>query len=96
MGAALVSNNFSPILSKFSLHMKKKKWLITARNLQSIKIFLLLNWVSMARLVACFPQASLSRPAATAANSETPCICVRPAQAEPESCPKSLAVDFAL
>ena len=27
----------------------------------------LLNWVSIARVVACFPQASLSRPAATAA-----------------------------
>ena len=26
----------------------------------------------------CFPQASLSRPAATAAVSETPCVCARP------------------
>ena len=39
----------------------------------------LLNWVSIARVVACFPQASLSRPAATAADSETtPSVCAGP------------------
>ena len=33
-----------------------------------------MNWVSIVRVVACFPQASLSLPAATAADSETPCV----------------------
>ena len=37
MGAALVSNIFPPIPSKFSFHMKKK-WLVAARYLQSIKL----------------------------------------------------------
>ena len=36
MDAALVGNNFSPILWKFHV-TGKKKWLIAARNLQSIK-----------------------------------------------------------
>ena len=76
MGAAFVGNKFSGIPSKFSFHMKKK-WLSAARNLQSIKTFLTLElrltsyWVIIARVVACFPQASLSLPAATAADSET-------------------------
>ena len=38
------------------------------------------------------------RPAATAADAETPCVCARPSyprKAELESGPKSLAVDFA-
>ena len=37
----------------------------------------LLNWVSIARVVVCFLQASLSLPAATATNLETPCVCAR-------------------
>ena len=39
MGAALVGNTFSPIPSKISFHVKKK-WLVPARNLQSIKTLL--------------------------------------------------------
>ena len=41
MGAALVGNNFSPISSKISFHVKKK-WIVAARNLPSIKTFLTL------------------------------------------------------
>ena len=33
---------------------------------------------SIAGVVACFPQVSLSLPAATTADSETPCVCARP------------------
>ena len=73
-----------------------KKWLVAALYLQSIKTF----WVTIARVVACFPQASLLLPAATTAYSETPCVCACPSDppALPawESCPKSLVIDFAL
>ena len=65
MGSALVCNNFSPILWKFHFTWKKR-WFVTARNLQSIKPYWLLNWVSIARMVACFPQASWLLHAATA------------------------------
>ena len=45
---------------------------------------------------AVFSQANLLRPAATAADSQTPCIFfVRPAQAVLERSPKSSANDFA-
>ena len=44
MGAALVGNNFSPIPWKFHFRWKKK-WLVAARNLQSIKPCWLLNSV---------------------------------------------------
>ena len=66
MDAALVCNNFSPIPPKFSFHMKK--WLVAAWYLQSVKPIWLSNWVSIARVAARFHQASLSRPAATAAD----------------------------
>ena len=44
-------------------------------------------WVSIARVVAYFPQASLSLPAATAANLETPCqcVCARPSDPHKQS-----------
>ena len=45
---------------------------------KALKSCWLLKWVSIARVVACFPQTSLSRPAATVADSETPCVCARP------------------
>ena len=57
---------------------EKKKWLFAARNLQSIKTLLTLNWVSIVRVVTCFSQASRSVPAATAVDSETPFICACP------------------
>ena len=43
-----------------------------------LKPFWLSNWVSFARVVAHFPQASLLQPAETAADSEVPCVCARP------------------
>ena len=61
---------------EISFHMKKKS-VVTARYLLSIKTFLALNWVSIARVVARFPQASQSLPAATAGDLETPCVCPR-------------------
>ena len=63
--------DFSPILLKISssFHMKKKG-LVAAQNLQSIKTFLTLevdlNWVSVAREVGCFSQASWLQPTETA------------------------------
>ena len=48
---------------------------------KALKPFWLLNSVSIARVVACVPQASLWQPAATAVDSETPCICARPSSA---------------
>ena len=60
MSAALVGNNFSPITSKISSHTKKRPDICKAS-----KTFWLLNWFSIATVVA--PQASRRRPAATAA-----------------------------
>ena len=78
MGAALVGNNFSPLSRQFhqSFHCTWKKkcdWL-QPEIYKALKPCCLLNRVSIARVVACFSQvpASLSRPAATAANSEAP------------------------
>ena len=45
----------------------------------------LLNWFSIARVVTCFPQESWSRPAATAADSETPCFCACPSYSRKQS-----------
>ena len=59
---------------KFSFHMKKKIDLPLQDIYKALKPFWLSNWVSIARVVARFSQASLSRPAATAANQETPCV----------------------
>ena len=52
---------------------------------KALKPYLLLNWVSIASAVACFPQASLSLPAATAADSETLCVCARPSDPRKQS-----------
>ena len=49
----------------------------------------LLNWVSTARVVALLPQASQSRPAATAAYSETPCVCACPSD-PPKQCRRAV------
>ena len=86
MGAALVAANGrqQPLADsmKISFHMENKKWLVATRSLQRNPKFTkpcwLLNWVGIARVVACFPQASLSWAAATAADSETPCVRARP------------------
>ena len=67
MSVALVSNKFLLIPSKYSFHMKKK-WLVTAHYLQSMKFFCFLNWISFTRVVARCPQASQSLPTATAAD----------------------------
>ena len=41
---------------------------------KALKTCCLLNWVSIARVVACCPQASRLLPTATAADSETPSV----------------------
>ena len=82
MGAALVGNNFSPIPSKFSFHMKKKSDSSRPEIYKALKPYWLLNWFSIARVVACFPQASRSRPSATAADSKRPVfVLARPTRA---------------
>ena len=69
MGAALVSNNFSPIPSKFSFHMKKKKWLVAAQKLQSIKTLLTLELSQYRKSSSIFLSSE-----AVAASSD--CCCV--------------------
>ena len=100
MGAALVCNNFSSILWNFISH-EKKKWLVAARSLQSMKTLLALELSKYRKSGSMF---SSSEPVAASSDchrlrvGNTLCLCspVLPAQAEQESCPKSLAVDFAL
>ena len=60
----------------------KERWLVAAT---ALKPCWLLKWVSIARLVAWFPQASLSLLAATADGSETPCVCARPSYPRKQS-----------
>ena len=81
MGAALVGNNFSPIPSNFSFHIKKK-WLVAARNLQSIETLLTLELSQYSKsgsiILASFLQASWPLPTETAAYSEALCVYARP------------------
>ena len=78
---------------------EKKKWLVAARNLQSIKTLLTLELSQYRKSGSMF---SSSEPVAARSDcrrlGNALCLCspVRPAQAELESGPKSLAVDFAL
>ena len=53
----------------------KKKWVVAARYLQSIKTFLAVELSQYRKSGSTF---SSSEPAATAADSETPCVCARP------------------
>ena len=100
MGAALVGNNFSPILWNFHFTWKKK-WLVAARNLQSIKTLLALELSQYRKSGSMF---SSSEPVAARSdcrrlgNALPVCLCspVRPAKAVLERCPKSLALDFAV
>ena len=75
----------------------KKKWLIEAWNLQSIKTLLSLELNKYRKSGSMFTS---SEPVAAHSDCSrnTLCLCspVRPAQAEQESGPKSLAIDFAL
>ena len=86
MGAALVGNNYSPIPgipSKFLFHMKKEK--VTRRCPKFTKHWNLVDSWTESVVVACFPQGSLSLPAATAAESETHCVCARPSDPRKQS-----------
>ena len=77
----------------------EKKSVVTARYLQSIKTFLTIELSQYRKSGSMF---SSSEPVAARSDchrlGNALCLCspVRPAQAEQESCPKSLAVDFAL
>ena len=102
MGVALVGNNFSPILSKFYFTWKIKvtrRLVVAARKLQSTKTFVTLELSQYQKSGFIF---SSSEPVAASSDcrwlGNTLCLClpVRLAQAEQESSPKSLAVDFAL
>ena len=98
MGAALVGNNFLPIPTKFQFTWKKK-WLVAAWNLQTLLALKLSQYLKSGSMFSSRePVAALSDCSRlwTAL-----CLCspFQPAQAEQEteeSCPKSLAVDFAL
>ena len=76
----------------------KKKWLVAAQNIQSIKTLLTVELSPYCKSGSMF---SSSEPVAVRSDcrwlENTLCLCspVRPAQAVPESCPKSLADDFA-
>ena len=87
---------------EISFHMKTKSdslLALAARILQSIKILLTLELSQYRKSGSMF---SSSEPVAARSDcrrlGNALCLCspVRPAQAEPESGPKSLAVDFAL
>ena len=87
LGAALIGNNISRTPSKISFYMRKKIRCHCRIFLQSIKTFLTLE-VSIARVVALFPQGSRSRPAASASgcrrlgNAGALCLC-SPVRARP-------------
>ena len=72
MIAALVHNIFTLIPLKISTCFFKK---VTCCGPAFTNTFSLSNWVSIARLVACLPQASRQLAAVTAAYLETPCVC---------------------
>ena len=90
MGADLVGNKFSLFPSKISFDIKRQS-VVTARNLQNIETFFdartksVYNTIHIARVVALFPQASLLRPEATAADSETFCVGASPSN-HPKLC----------
>ena len=91
MGAALVGNNFSPIPPNFSFHMKKKS-VVTARNLQSIKTFLALElspYRKSGSTVSSSEPVAARSDCCRLGNALWLCLPVRPAQAVPERGPKS-------
>ena len=98
MGAALVSNNFQQIPMDIPFPMKKNS-VVTARYLQSIKTLLTLELSQYRKSNSTF---SSSEPVAARSDcrrlGNALCLCspVRPAQAEPERGPKSLAIDIAV
>ena len=81
---------------------EKKKWLVAARNLQSIKTLLALELSQYRKSGSMFYSSELVAARSDCSRlGNTLCLClpVWPAQAEAaeqESGPKSLAVDFAL
>ena len=52
---------------------------------KALNDFWLSNWVGIAKVIACFLQASRLLPTATVADSETPCVCARPSD-PPKQC----------
>ena len=77
----------------------KKKWLVAALYLQSIKTFLTLELSQYLKSGSIFSSSNPVTACSHCCRLWT-ALCLRlpvwPAQAEPESCPKSLAIDFAL
>ena len=100
MGAALVFYNFSPIPSKISLDMNfHLTFVVTARYLHIIK-FLLTREQSQHRKCSSIFSSSEQVASRSDCRRLGNALCLylpdRPAQAEPESGPKSFAIDFAL
>ena len=84
---------------KISFHMRKKKWFVAAQNLQSIKTLLTLELTQYRKCGSMFSsseQVAARSDCCRFGNALCLCSPVLRAQAEQESCPKSLAVDFAL
>ena len=69
---------------EISFHIKKK-WLVAARNLISMKTLLILELSQYRKSGSMFPQASWLGPAATAADLGTPCVCARPSDPRKQS-----------
>ena len=73
------------LLANSIISHEKRGDLLLPYIYKAIKPFWLSNWVSLARVVACFPKVSLSLPAAPAADSKTPCVCASPSD-QPKLC----------
>ena len=84
MGVLWFANNFSPIPSKFSFHMKKK-WLFAAQNLQSIKTLLTLELSQYSKSGSIF---SSSEPVAAISDCRQLgqlCVCASPSYQRKQS-----------
>ena len=100
MSADLVGNNFSPIPSKISFHMKTK-WPVTARSLQSIKTFDFRTDSVLQICKSCITFYS-SEPVSAGSdcrrlgNALGLCLPVQPVYAVPDCCLKGPAIHLAV
>ena len=93
-----LSNNVSPIPSTFSFYMKKKGF-VAARNLQSIRTLLMLepsHYSKNGSMFSSSKKVAVSSDCSWLGNALCLCSPVWPAQAEQESAPKNLTINFAL
>ena len=76
--------------------MKKENFHFTMKKSDLLQPFSLSNWVSIARVEVCFPRNLVAASSNCPQLRNTLCLCLplQPAQAVPENCPKSTAIDF--